>query len=94
MFNFNNSSAADKILYCIIFMAILGLIAVGIVFYFKSWRRRIKYVKIEIHRSRNDRERRHWERELKMAYWSIIPFVTVRRLKKIRKFFLKNKENK
>lgn len=94
MINLSNISSADKLLYSIVFLAVLGLIAVAIVFYLKSWKQRLKYTRIEIERSRNDRERRHWERELKMVYWSLIPGITVRRLKKIRKFFLKQKEKK
>lgn len=94
MINFSNISSADKLLYSIIFLAVMGLVSVAIIFYLKSWKQRLKYTKIEIGRARNDREKRHWERELKMVYWSLIPGITVRRLKKIRKFFLKQKEKK
>ena len=94
MFNFSDISTADKILYGIIFIALIGILAISIVFYIVSWKQNVRYVKMEVRRAGNDSERRHWQRELKMVYWSIIPGITVRRLKKIRRFFQKNKSKR
>ncbi len=94
MVNFSDISTADKVLYCIIFMALLSILTISIIFYIVAWKQNLRYVKMEVRRAGNDSERRHWERELKMVYWSIIPGITVRRLKKLRRFFQKNKSKR
>ena len=94
MFNFSDISTADTSLYGLLFIALIGILAISIVFYIVSWKQNVRYVKMEVRRAGNDSERRHWQRELKMVYWSIIPGITVRRLKKIRRFFQKNKSKR
>lgn len=89
MINFSDISIADQILYFLIFLAFFIMIVISIVLYLKAWSRNLRYVKMEVRRAGNPSELRHWKRELKIVYWSIIPGLTIRRLKKIVKFFRK-----
>ena len=49
----------------------------------------IKYVKMEIKRADNENERKYWKKELHKLYWCLIPGVTPRLIKKVKRFYRK-----
>ena len=92
MIDLSNISIADKILYFFILLVFLIMISVAIVLYFKAWKQNLRYVKMEVRRAGNEREIKHWKRELRIVYWSVIPGLTIRRIKKILRFLKKDKK--
>jgi len=94
MINFNSISTSDKILFSIILSAVILLIAICIIFYINAWRQQLRYAKMEVQRARNERELRHWKREVKIVYWSLIPGLSTRTIKKIVRLFKKDKKQK
>lgn len=89
MINLSEISTADQILYSLIIVVFITMIIISIILYLKSWNRQLRYVKMEVRRAGNPSELKHWKRELKIVYWSLIPGLTIRRIKKIIRFFLK-----
>lgn len=94
MINFSNISTSDKALILIIISAFILFIAICIIFYLNAWKQKLRYAKMEIQRARNERELRHWKREVKIVYWSLIPGLSTRTIKKIVRFFRKDKKQK
>ena len=49
----------------------------------------MKYVKMEIKRADNENELKYWKKELHKLYWCLIPGVTPKVIKKVKRFYRK-----
>lgn len=92
MVTFSSISIAKQILYLLIFLIFFIIIEIFFAFHLKTWSRNFRYIKMEIHRSSNEAELKHWHRELRVLYWSLIPGLTVSRIRKIMRLLKKRKK--
>ncbi len=62
-----------------IFILLSVIILVGALMFYALWilpfLKERAYIKMEIERATNFKEREHWEKELKMLYTNAVPFI-------------------
>ena len=92
MVDFSSITISDQILIILLFLLIFIIITFYFVFSFRGWSQNLRYIKMEIRRAENESEANHWKRELKILYWSLIPGLTVQRIKKIIRFLNKGRK--
>ena len=81
------NDSVGVVLMTVVIVSVLLLLVLKLVQFINGFRRRKRYLLIEMNRAGNDDEYRFWHRELRCHYLYLIPFVTERNVMKVYRLF-------
>lgn len=81
------NDSVGVVLMAVVIVSVLLLLVLKLVQFINGFRRRKRYLLIEMNRAGNDDEYRFWHRELRCHYLYLIPFVTERNVMKVYRLF-------
>ena len=81
------NDSVGVVLMAVVIVSVLLLLVLKLVQFINGFRRRKRYILIEMNRAGNDDEYRFWHRELRCHYLYLIPFVTERNVMKVYRLF-------
>lgn len=81
------NDSVGMVLMAVVIVSVLLLLVLKLVQFINGFRRRKRYLLIEMNRAGNDDEYRFWHRELRCHYLYLIPFVTERNVMKVYRLF-------
>ena len=81
------NDSVGVILMAVVIVSVLLLLVLKLVQFINGFRRRKRYLLIEMNRAGNDDEYRFWHRELRCHYLYLIPFVTERNVMRVYRLF-------
>ena len=81
------NDSVGVILMAVVIVSVLLLLVLKLVQFINGFRRRKRYILIEMNRAGNDDEYRFWHRELRCHYLYLIPFVAERNVMKVYRLF-------
>lgn len=81
------NDSVGVVLMAVVIVSVLLLLVLKLVQFINGFRRRKRYLLIEMNRAGNDDEYRFWHRELRCHYLYLIPFVTERNVMRVYRLF-------